>query len=326
MLEVNKMYNLNCLKGMKLLDNNSIDCVVTSPPYWQLRDYGFSEQWGLESTYQEYLEHLWQFMDEVYRILKNEGTCWINLGDTYGTISGGIRGLSRDKEYKNHISRKNIIGQGFNQVKPKNMEKCLLLIPHRFAIGCIDRGWILRNTIIWGKRNHMPESVKDRFTKAHEYIFFFVKQKKYYFDLDSIREKIITQNRMGIRTGYESKYNLEEKGNAKSLSQQRQLKRSLGLPEGHELGKNPGDVSDFWDITTKGSKNKHYASYNKKLIIKPILAGCPKNGIVLDPFIGSGTTGLVAKELNRNYIGFEINEEYIKIAEKRINNIMKDLF
>lgn len=147
MLEINKLYNYLAINGMSKLDDKTIDCIITSPPYWQLRDYGFSEQWGLEPTYQEYLEHLWSFMDEAWRVVKDQGTVWINLGDTYGTLSGGVRGLVRNNKQYGQISYKAVLGQGFNQVKPKNMEKCLLLIPHRFAIGCTSPDYILRDDL-----------------------------------------------------------------------------------------------------------------------------------------------------------------------------------
>lgn len=178
--------------------------------------------------------------------------------------------------------------------------------------------WIVRNDIIWAKRNGMPESVTDRFSKKHEYIFLMVKNQKYYFDLDGVREKINSQSRSGIEFPYVSKYNNEEKGNCKSLSLIRQQKRMLGLPEGHINGKNPGDVSDFWDIPTKPSSEKHYAMFNSDLIDKPIIAGCPEGGTILDPFAGMGTTLVRAIELNRNVIGFELSKEYYPEAKNRI--------
>ena len=178
MIEVNKIYNEPCLETLKKMADKSIDCVITSPPYWQLRDYGYDCQWGLEPTFQEYLEHLWQMMDEIYRVLKDEGTCWINLGDTYA------RGSRAKYAHSNQSLRSKHEHLIEPNTKPnyEGLDKCLLLIPHRFAIGCIDRGWIVRNDIIWAKRNGMPESVTDRFTKKHEYVFFMVKNEKYYFD------------------------------------------------------------------------------------------------------------------------------------------------
>lgn len=301
MIGLNKVYLGDTLELTKSLPDCCVDSVITSPPYWQLRDYGYDGQWGLEPTYIEYLEHLWSLMDEIYRVLKDDGTAWINLGDTYGTLSGGIRGLERAKKNGGTISKKNIIGQGFEQVKPEGMEKCLLLIPHRFAIGCIERGWILRNDIVWAKRNAMPESVTDRFSKKHEYFFLMSKKQKYYFDLNGIRDK----NKNGIRkhTSIKSKENNQT---------------SRDCLYDNPLGKNPGSVSDFWDIPTKPNSTKHYATFNTNLIDKPIIAGCPKGGIVLDPFCGTGTTGARAIELGRNFIGFDGSQEYVDLANKRL--------
>ena len=314
---INQIHNEPCLETLKKMPNDFLDCVITSPPYWQLRDYGYEGQWGLEPTFQQYLEHLWEMMDEIYRVLKPTGTCWINLGDTYNTISGGTRGLERAKENnnKNSISKKNIIGQGFEQQKSKDiLDKCLLLLPHRFAIGCIDRKWIVRNDIIWAKRNGMPEPVNDRFTKKHEYIFLMSKSKKYFFNLDAIRDKHICGNDKrndGKRHEYkeDAKCHDDNKIGIKAVSF-------------NPLGKNPGSVSDFWDIPTKASKTKHFASYNVNLITKPILAGCPEGGLIYDPFMGTGTTAIHSIMNNRNFIGSEMSKDYLEIANKRISDML----
>lgn len=285
---INKIHNGDVLEVMARIPDASVDSVITSPPYWQLRNYGYPEQWGLEPTYQEYLEHLWALMDEIWRVLKDTGTVWINLGDTYGTKSGGMAsGMSNAGIPAGQIEIK----------QPKNIHKCLLLIPHRFAIGCIDKEWIVRNDIIWAKRNAMPESVTDRFSKKHEYIFFMTKKPKYYFDLDSIREAHSTVS----------------------------IERYKYDFTGHENGKNPGSISDFWDITTKGSSEKHYASFNFKLIEKPIIAGSPEGGIILDPFCGKGTTLVRALQLNRKVIGIDGSKEYCQIAERDINQEINQL-
>jgi len=148
-LETNKIYQEPCLNTLSRMEDSSIDCVITSPPYWQLRDYGYDGQWGLEPTFNEYLEHLWSMMDEIYRVLKPSGTCWINLGDTYNGTKVG------NTSNKGFIENTTI--DTFKKEKDKTIKnKCLLLIPHRFAIGCIDRGWIVRNDVIWAKRNAMP--------------------------------------------------------------------------------------------------------------------------------------------------------------------------
>jgi site-specific DNA-methyltransferase (adenine-specific) len=256
-MQLNKIYQEPCLDTLKRMPNNYLDCVITSPPYWQLRDYGYPEQWGLEPTFNEYLEHLWEMMNEIHRVLKTSGTVWINLGDTY---NGNKTGNSDPKLNDTiHIS----------QVKKETQKapnKSLLLLPHRFAIGCIDRGWIVRNDIIWAKRNGMPESVTDRFSKKHEYFFFMVKSEKYFFDLDAIRDK---HNAASLE-----RYKYEFSGNKLDADRDK-----IGTPSGifeNKKGKNPGSVSDFWDIPTKPSSNEHYAAYNDELLKKPILSGCPE--------------------------------------------------
>jgi len=301
MTELNKIINADVIDGLKSLEDNSIDCIITSPPYYQLRDYGFSEQWGLEKTYQEYLDKMISFMAECKRVIKSTGSIWINLGDTYGTISGNMKqgNVNENKiKYSGNIE---------NYTKPENMEKCLMLIPHRFAIRCIDElGLILRNDIIWAKPNGMPESVTDRFSKKHEFFFFFVKSKKYYFDLNRVRCKTLTfdANRRNR--------------DATKLNNTPGRSKMKGLKENNYASKSPGDVADFWDITTKGSSEKHYATFNSELIDKPIVAGSPEGGIVLDPFAGTGTTLIRALELGRSVIGIEGKKEYSDIATKRI--------
>lgn len=315
-MEVNKIYHGNCMDLFKELPNESIDSVITSPPYWQLRDYKWDGQWGLEPTFQEYLEHLWQMMDESWRVLKNAGTIWVNLGDTYGTrsnnmVSGNI--IENKIKYTGGIDNYN---------KPDGYSKCLLLIPHRFAIGCIDRGWIVRNDIIWAKRNGMPESVTDRFTKKHEYFFLMVKNEKYYFDLDGVKGKL---SKVSIQ-----RYNYGWNGNTDRdfiKGPQSNMNKHFGDPEKKkkaiEGGKNPGDVADFWDIPTRASGEDHYAAYNTRLIHKPIVAGSPEGGIILDPFCGTATTGCRAIELKRKFIGFEGREDYVKVGNRKIEKFIK---
>jgi len=302
---INKVIQGDALETIKEFPDESIDCVITSPAYWQLRDYGWKGQWGLEKTYDEYLENLWKLMDEIKRVLKPSGTVWINLGDTYGTQSGTGRGTAYiSKSTKHHVEN------GATLIKGKVPHKSQLLIPHRFAIGCMERGWIVRNDIIWAKKNSMPESVKDRFAKKHEYVFLMVKDKDYYFDLDSVREEHkqesierTKRNWNGHRETGSSYENMDEKKMC------------------HPDGKNPGDISDFWKIQNKGGHDKHYAKYSSDLLTKPILAGSPKGGIVLDPFCGTASTGVRAIELGRKFIGIEGKKDYCKIAEKNLSNI-----
>lgn len=393
---INTIFNEPCLDTLKRMQDKSIDCVITSPPYWQLRDYGYKGQWGLEPTFNEYLEHLWELMAEIHRVLKDEGTCWINLGDSYNN-SGWAGNRANKFNDQPIVPSGTKAGRGGQKGYPN---KCLVLLPHRFAIGCIDRGWILRNDIIWAKPNGMPEPVTDRFTKKHEYIFFFVKQEKYYFDLDAIREKAKTiskstynnkkygdiENEKNHRQGMHKdrgnniilkRYNLpnqkefvdflRSKTSAKFLAENSGLSLSMvehwfrydesgfsypsvedwnackdfvddwgeefskydqmlndvtietdDINKNVEKGKNPGSVSDFWEVTTKASSDSHYASYNTDLIKKPILAGCPEGGIIYDPFMGTGTTAVASLRANRNFIGSEMSKEYIKICEANI--------
>lgn len=328
-MELNKIYEGTCLDVIRTFPDKSIDCVITSPPYWQLRDYGWDGQWGTEPTFQMYLENLWSLMDEIYRALKDTGTVWINLGDTYGTFRGKGGGSPSGFERKDGIkkSERYLVDRPDKSV----YEKCLLLIPHRFAIGCIDRGWIIRNDIVWAKRNGMPESVTDRFSKKHEYFFFMVKNEKYYFDLDAVRltPKQVTIDRMKRGVSETNKWvNGADGQTPHSLSQGRANTKytdggRIGFTgekstEGHVNGSNPGSVSDFWDIPTKPNKDKHYASYNTDLIDKPIIAGCPVGGIILDPFCGTATTGCRAIDLQRKFIGIEGKPEYVKIGNKKL--------
>ncbi len=183
---MNKILNGDVLEKLKELPSETIQTIITSPPYWQMRDYGYPEQWGLESTFEEYLNHLWGFMDEAKRVLKKDGTVWINIGDTYSTVSGAMRQGVNGSSRKISVRAKK--AQNVIKTKPENIKtKNLLMIPHRFAIGCQERGWFVRNDLIWAKTNPLPESVKDRFTRRHEYIFLFTKSKKYYFNMKAVK-------------------------------------------------------------------------------------------------------------------------------------------
>ena len=313
-----KPYILHCGLAENILptfESESVSCVISSPPYFGLRDYGFDEQLGLEPTYQEYLEKLWAVMDEVWRILKPTGTVFINLGDTYGTQSGAMR--------DGKFGAKNTNNQAF--IQPKLTHKCLLMIPARFAIGCIERNWILRNDCIWHKPNGMPESVTDRFSKKHEHFFFFTKQPKYYFNLDSIRENLKTESLERYKYEFSgNKLNADREMigtpqgkmngyNQKAFLQPISDKTTLG--ETHPKGKNPGDV---FVVNTKPNSTEHYASYNLELIEKPMKAGCEKGGIVLDMFCGTSTTGVSALIHGNKFVGIDGSAEYLKIAERNL--------
>lgn len=318
MIEINKIYNESCLDTIVKMPDNFLDCVITSPPYWQLRDYGYDGQCGLEPTYQEYLGHLWSLMDAIYPKLKKTGTVWINLGDTYSTRSGINMALSKGVDVNSYGSIINNRARSGKLLKDKNLpNKCLLLLPHRFAIGCQERKWVVRNDIVWGKRNGLPEPVTDRFTKKHEYVFFMVKNEKYYFNLDVVRNNVdIESVKRKLRGKHSAKYGDYHP----NLSKEKDYEGYDNLDEELDKtkGANPGDVSDFWDIPTRGNGMNHYATYNEYLITIPMLAGCPEGGIIYDPFMGSGTTAICALRANRKFIGSEMSEEYCEIVENRL--------
>ena len=293
----------DCRHVLKELPSNHFHTCVTSPPYWGLRNYESSCQLGLEETPKQFVDNLVEVFREVKRVLRDDGTVWLNLGDSYAnngcdnTKVGGFTGQRIRKNKKGIMdSRKRKIP---TNLKPKD----LIGIPWRVAFALQDDGWYLRQDIIWHKPNPMPESVKDRCTKSHEYIFLLSKSKKYYFDNESIKEQA---RDWGTRDRSNGKYHNEETG----------LQPHSGLEKSYEQ-KNKRSV---WTITTKPYKEAHFATYPPDLIEPCILAGCPENGNVLDPFGGSGTTGLVADRLHRNATIIELNKEYIKIADKRITN------
>ena len=321
-----KLIKGDALQVLKGFSDESVDCVITSPPYWQLRNYGWNGQWGLEKTYMEYLEKLFALINEIKRILKPTGTVWVNLGDTYFG-SGNDSGKSA-LNYSQAIRKIKVgltVPTTANNNKGNNLKnKCLALIPHRFAIGCVERGWIVRNDIIWAKPNSMPESVTDRFSKKHEYIFFLTKSPHYYFDMDSIREPhsqtSVERSHYGM-SAFGKDPNNKGGASGKGKKGGGKLKKVSLNP----LGKNPGTVSDFWKISTRSNSSSHYAAYNTDVILKPVLAGCPPNGIILDPFCGTSTTGVAALQHGRRFVGIDGKEEYIKISEKNLQQLPRDL-
>jgi len=399
---LNKILRGDALSILKQLPDESVSCVVTSPPYWALRDYGseteviwdgkedcehkfeqdfcskcgaWKGQLGLEPDFNLYIKHLCDIFDEVKRALKKDGTCWVNMGDTYYTKSGSsFENDNLNPKSKEEIEKTTGINKA-NKIRGKGLlqSKNLTLIPFRFAIEMQNRGWILRNVIIWHKPNSMPSSVKDRFTIDFEYIFFFVKNKKYWFEqqfepLKEISIKIAEYGWYGKKLLDGKSYNgvshIEKRGERFAPVQ----------------GRNKRCV---WTISTKSFKGAHFATFPPDLIEPMILAGCPKfvckkcgkpkeriiqvipnpersqegrthsleeqrqgktptpekgwqtekqfigwtdcgcgvgfePGIVLDPFMGSGTTALVSLKLKRNFVGIELNSEYIKMAYERI--------
>lgn len=272
--------------------------VITSPPYWALRDYGVDRQIGLEDNFKEYIYRLCVIFDEIKRVLKNNGTCWVNMGDTYGGHRGSLQSPGGTGGYAKVAMGKQAC-QNCNL--PGTVHKSLSMIPERFAIEMIDRGWILRNQIIWHKPNCMPSSVKDRFTVDFEKIFFFAKSKKYHF------EQQIEPHTTSVGP-------LREKNSEKYKN----LPGQFSYGKRTFYGKNGRNKRCVWKICVQPSKYAHFATFPETLIDTPIRAGCPEGGIVLDPFIGTGTTALVAIRQNKKFIGIELNPKYVEIAEKRL--------
>ena len=300
-----KIINGDSLKVLKTLDTESIDCIITSPPYWQLRDYNISGQIGLEENIEEYIEKLMLIMDELYRVLKKSGTFFLNIGDTYSNVNSKFSKRSNKKRGKENIFK--VIPR-----KTNIQRKSKMMIPERLCIKMIDQGWILRNEIIWHKPNVLPESLNDRFTNDFEKIFFFTKNQKYYFkkQYEPYSEKTSNGFKDGVMpTG---KKKMLEAGESKTA-----MKR-IDKPWKTIYNENGRNMRTVWSIATKGIKEGHYASFPEELVKRCLLAGCPIDGIVLDPFLGSGTTLKVAKSLNLNGVGVELKKEYIEIAVSRI--------
>ena len=294
----------DCRDVLADMPAQSINCIVTSPPYFGLRDYGHGDQIGLEPTPAEFVEALVGVMREARRVLRDDGTRWLNLGDSYAGSWGaqGHRvtdgGMSGD-QIRNHPKRASLTGKIMEAgVKPKD----LYGIPWRVAFALQADGWYLRQDIIWHKPNPMPESVRDRCTKAHEYVFLLSKSERYHFDADAIAEPAIGADRVRADRFGGNKYT-------------EGVKHSDGSTFTGSATRNKRDV---WTIPTKGFKGAHFATFPEALVEPCILAGCPEGGTVLDPFGGSGTVGVVARRHGRNATLIELNPEYYDIASERL--------
>jgi len=295
----------DCLESLKKLKSKSINTCVTSPPYFGLRDYGTEGQIGLEETPEEFVENLVKVFREVKRVLRDDGTVWLNLGDSYAMSS--MRG--KNSEFKSISQSKSGIVNVKKNIPHGLKAKDLIGIPWRVAFALQQDGWYLRQDIIWHKPNPMPESVRDRCTKSHEYIFLLSKSKKYYYDNEAIKEDAKNNGK---------KISLGEKSFSKGQAKGKNVQKSGNALNDTYTVKPKRNKRSVWTVTTKPFKGAHFAVFPMDLIEPCVLAGCPEGGTVLDPFGGSGTTGLVAKNNNRNAILLELNPEYIEIAESRI--------
>jgi DNA modification methylase len=298
------------------LEDESIDCVMTSPPYWGLRDYGHGNQIGSEPTPGEYLSNLISIFSNIRLKLKETGNCFVNLGDTYynGSQPPGTKVQGNPEYNKNRPSREATKTPSRNEMDFPT--KSLCMIPERFAWEMIQRGWILRNKIIWHKPNPMPESVTDRLTKTYEVIYHFTKSQKYYYDLDSIREPHKENSMKGISQNVD-----HQQGSYRGIGGTYKTNGPMKAVC-NPSGKNPGDV---WSINTKPYSKAHFAVYPLELVRKPILAGCPVGGTVLDPFGGSGTTAEFCRKNERDCIIFELNPEYEPLIQERAMTKIPDI-
>ncbi len=299
---------IDCLQGMP---GESMNCCVTSPPYWGLRDYNCEGQMGLEATPQEYVENMTAVFREVRRVLRDDGTLWLIIGDSYA--AGGMGGHQKGDTFHGHSKR---TGDRVPKRAPPGLKpKDLVGIPWMLAFALRADGWYLRSDIIWSKPNPMPESVTDRPTKAHEYLFLMSKSQKYFYDFESIKEPVsestvarLSQPKLSEQTGSD-RVPFKTNGNMKAVGDKESRNRRT-----------------VWSITTKPFKEAHFATFPPDLIEPCVKAGCPVGGVILDPFLGSGTTAEVAIYNKRNFCGIEISKEYLDtIARPRIENVISGL-
>lgn len=300
----NKIITADAIEGLKQLEDMSVQTCVTSPPYYGLRDYGVDGQIGLEDTPEKYIEKLILIFREVRRVLRDDGTLWLNIGDSYAGSGKGWGKKERITRQEQALHEKS----GF--IVPNGCKaKDLMGIPWMLAFALRADGWYLRQEIIWAKPNPMPESVTDRCTKSHESIFLLSKSPKYFFDAEAIKEDTIyPPGSRTSKTGFDGKYNRhsEIKHISKSFRAIRQKRNKR----------------DVWTVPTAMCTEAHFAVFPEELIKPCVLAGSLLGGLVLDPFGGSGTTGKVAVELGRNFTLIELNPKYCEIAHKRLKPVL----
>lgn len=287
---------------LKTLPDSSVHCCVTSPPYFGLRDYGMPEQIGLEETPAEFIEQLVIVFREVRRVLRDDGTLWLNIGDSYANDTkwgGATSGKHAQGVHGNS-------GIGRRRTATGYKSKELMGIPWQLAFALSADGWYLRQDIIWHKPNPMPESIKDRCTKAHEYVFLLSKAERYYWDLEAMQEPAAFPDGPGNVEISPAVPGLPEHNNRSGL---------------HKIGaRETRNKRSVWSINTKPFSEAHFATMAPELAETCIKAGCPIGGTVLDPFGGAGTTGLVADQLQRDAVLIELNPEYLEISRKRISD------
>lgn len=337
-----RIINADVFKGLAQLEDESVQCVVTSPPYWGLRDYGVDGQIGLEASLGEHIDIIVRVFAEVHRVLKNDGTVWLNYGDSYaGTPNGKTHEKDNgrvinpedDRVFTSKpitttgpINRSKRMARGSgrwglgNNSSPELKPKDLCMVPNRIAIALQEWGWWVRSEIIWYKPNPMPESIMDRPTSSHEKIWLLSKSQRYFYDNKAVRETALTND---IRRPY-APGQIDARGNGHDRGGG-QL-RKIGQPKEQAFTEDVANeplsrnLRNVWEIATRAFPDAHFATFPPELAERCIKAGCPVNETVLDPFGGSGTTGLVADRLERDAILIEINPEYAAMAKRRIED------
>ena len=324
----------DALQALQRIADNTIDCCITSPPYYGLRDYGVAGQIGLENSPQEYIEKLVEVFREVHRVLKPDGTLWLNISDSYvGSGKGAARYPVNATKYKQGTNHGMMGAVATTQTKTPGIKpKDMIGIPWMLAFALRADGWFLRQDIIWYKPNCMPESVKDRCTKSHEYIFLLSKSKRYYFDAAAIKEPAVGFDNCppAGSIGTLRPNSRRRKGNARTFRGGGAYTSNMAYDNSASVARQThGNVEnttglrnkrDVWSVSTRGFKGAHFATFPEKLIEPCVLAGCREGGVILDPFAGSGTTGKVAKDNGRAFIGIELNPEYGELAAKRMGS------
>lgn len=336
---------------LKTLPSESVQCCVTSPPYFGLRDYGHDGQIGLESTPAEYVEALVGVFREVRRVLRGDGTVWLNLGDTY---VGSRCGPNNDGFTGRHVVETDTFVKGKRDASrwgggdvavPGLKSKDLIGIPWRVALALQTDGWYLRSSIIWAKPNSMPESVMDRPSSSHEYIFLLAKSERYYYDYIAIQEKAVSEHGSGNGFVRPERLTMNGRGsdvpwtpNKQSRDNFKRSNSKRGIAQGGQSnGTHRPDREDtvpdgmrnkrdVWTVPVRPFCEAHFATFPRDLIRPCVRAGCPAGSVVLDPFNGAATTGVVCIEEGRDYIGIEINPEYVAMSERRLNNTQPALF
>lgn len=337
MREQNKIIFGDALRGLRLLEDESVDTCITSPPYYKLRNYGKDGQIGLENTPEEYIQKLVEVFREVRRVLKRDGTLWVNIADSYAGSGKGASNYPSNAEKYKQGTNKGSVGSGISKTTSSLCKsKDLIGIPWMLAFALRADGWYLRQDIIWQKPNPMPESVKDRCTKSHEYIFMLSKSPRYYFDGESIAEPVTDSSMKRYEQNIQEQKGSERvpgksNGNMKAALPRYGGKKYTEHPDKFYRTKSANaydprpkrNKRDVWTVSTKPYKGAHFATFPDTLITPCVLAGSREGGVVLDPFLGSGTTLMVANRYGRKGIGIELNDTYDPLIKDRVGEYQR---